>query len=684
MGAGRPEPDNGDARAGTLEAALELVGLCDRAGRIVYANPSAACTWGLAPGDVAGKSWRDLGLPEEIVRAIEGRRREVGQSARPAVEEVRVGPTGVERVYECLLAPVPSKRGVVESLLVTVRDVTEARRAEEAVRESERQYRLLAENSTDMISRHDPAGNYLYVSPACRALVGREPEEMIGRSPHAFIHPEDLPEVVHIHETMLATAGTYTVSFRARRQEGSYIWLETTARAVRDPETMDVVEIQCATRDITRRKQADQELRESRELLQAVLDNCPTVIYIKDDLGRYLLVNHRFEILFHISRRDMVGKTDSDVFPLDRAAAFRQNDRKVLEAGTALQFEEVAPQDDGLHTYLSVKFPLFDFDGEPYAVCGISTDITPRRRAEEQLRLQNVKLQEAAESERSARVALEHAESQLVQAEKLSSLGQIVAGVAHEVNNPLAFVSNNVAVFQRDVDQLRQVLRLYQTADDVLAEHSPATLEAVRAYADEVDLPYTLENLDRLTSRSREGLRRIQQIVKDLREFARLDDGDLQSADLNIGVTSTVNIIIGRAKKQGIELVADLKPLPRVTCYPAKINQVVMNLLSNAIDATPERGKVVVRTEPFPEGDGVVIVVTDTGRGIDPSVRDRIFDPFFTTKPIGQGTGLGLSISYGIVKAHGGKIEVESAPGKGARFTVRLPLSPPGAGSGGV
>jgi signal transduction histidine kinase len=250
--------------------------------------------------------------------------------------------------------------------------------------------------------------------------------------------------------------------------------------------------------------------------------------------------------------------------------------------------------------------------------------------------------------------------------------------VAHEVNNPLAFVSNNVAVLQRDVAALRDVLCLYRKADALLAEHAPDLLARVREIAERFDLDYILENLDRLTARSREGLRRIQQIVKDLRDFARLDDGDLQAVDLNVGIASTVNIIHGRAMKGGVAVTTDLRPIPQVTCYPGKINQVVMNLLANAVDACAPGGAVAVRTEVAPAADGVLIHVEDNGSGIPPDVRERIFDPFFTTKPVGQGTGLGLSICYGIIKDHGGTIDFESSPGQGTLFSVRLPVAPPG------
>jgi len=304
-----------------------------------------------------------------------------------------------------------------------------------------------------------------------------------------------------------------------------------------------------------------------------------------------------------------------------------------------------------------------------------------RRQAESLVREQNRRLEQAIQSERQAHSALKAAQSQLVQSEKLAGLGQMVAGVAHEINNPLAFVSNNAVVLQRDVKALCEVLALYRQAETSGHEDRAGILERCHELSERVDLDYTASNLPELLVRSRDGLKRIQQIVKDLRDFARLDESTVQEADLNAGIESTINIIRGHAKKKRVTIDTRLTPLPPLPCHPAKINQVVMNLLSNAIDASPDGATVTVAT--CRDGDAIHIDVIDRGSGIDPSIRDRIFDPFFTTKPPGHGTGLGLSISYGIVRDHGGRIDVDSQPGNGSRFTIRLPLTVTGEHSAG-
>jgi signal transduction histidine kinase len=291
-------------------------------------------------------------------------------------------------------------------------------------------------------------------------------------------------------------------------------------------------------------------------------------------------------------------------------------------------------------------------------------------------------LERLASSERQARVEIQKAheelkttQSQLVQEEKRAALSRLVAGVAHEINNPLAFVINNIAVLQRDVGELRDLLCLYREADETLREHRPEMFQRIRLFHDRIDLDYTLDHLDGMMVRAGEGLKRIQQIVKELRDFACLDEDDLKEADLNAGIRLVLHLLQNEADRKQVTLDEDLSPLPEVTCYPAEINQVVLNLVTNAIEVCPAGGNVTVRTCSSP--DGVEIRVSDTGPGVDRAIREKIFDPFFTTKPVGAGRGLGLSISHGIVAEHGGRIEVDSAPGHGAHFSVHLPVKPP-------
>lgn len=242
---------------------------------------------------------------------------------------------------------------------------------------------------------------------------------------------------------------------------------------------------------------------------------------------------------------------------------------------------------------------------------------------------------------------LGEAQAQLVQSEKMASLGQLVAGVAHELNNPIGFVHANLQLLD---EQVRKVT----TAD-------PGSPEAQRAR----------DAMTKLLARSREGTGRVKKIVEDLRTFSRVDHAELQEVDLHEGIERTLSLIEPRLK-EGITVERHYGDLPPVRCYAGQLNQVFMNLLMNAADAMPGGGTIGIRT--VRSDRGVRLEFSDTGPGIPPEIRSRVFDPFFTTKPVGKGTGLGLSISHGIVERHGGRISVESAVGHGTTFTIDLPL----------
>ncbi|WP_435009125.1 sensor histidine kinase [Tundrisphaera lichenicola] len=293
---------------------------------------------------------------------------------------------------------------------------------------------------------------------------------------------------------------------------------------------------------------------------------------------------------------------------------------------------------------------------------------------------------ELAEALRETRIAhealqkthleLKETQSRMIQQARLASLGQTAAGVAHEINNPLAFVTNNLVVLRREISGLHDILLLYQQAEQTMGEDRRDLFAKISEISDEVDLPFVLENLDSLLERTRGGLLRIQKIVADLRDFAHLEEAEFQEADLNAGIGTTVRLMRNLAEDRRVSLESRLSPIPRMTCFPTKLNLVVQNLITNAIEACPRGGRVLVETSEVDGGNE--IRVSDDGCGIAPENLDRIFDPFFTTKPIGKGTGLGLSMSYGIVKDHGGTIQCESSPGQGTRFTVHLPVAPPG------
>jgi signal transduction histidine kinase len=273
-------------------------------------------------------------------------------------------------------------------------------------------------------------------------------------------------------------------------------------------------------------------------------------------------------------------------------------------------------------------------------------------------------------------VERKRAEAALIQSEKLASLGQLAAGMAHEINNPIAYVTNNLAVLRRDMRAAMGVLDTYRAGRDSLAGVAPDLTAAAARMEQDIDLAYIQDNFLRDFDASLQGLQRVRDIVGNLRDFARLDEAEFKEADLNAALRSTVEIARHELKKKDIRLETSFEALPPVLCHPGKINQVLLNLLINAVQACQPGGMVALRTRTAPE-DTVEVEVEDNGCGISAAHMPHLFEPFFTTKPVGQGMGLGLSVSYGILRDHGGVIEVESTPGRGSLFRVRLPLQPP-------
>jgi signal transduction histidine kinase len=287
-----------------------------------------------------------------------------------------------------------------------------------------------------------------------------------------------------------------------------------------------------------------------------------------------------------------------------------------------------------------------------------------RRKAERELRRQKDELESALRQ-------LQEAQAHLVQSEKMASLGQLVAGVAHEINNPLAYVSNNVAVLDRDVRSLAALVVDYRS---VLGDSVP---ESIRLTEARIDLDYTLENLDRLLSSTKQGVQRVRKIVVGLRDFSRIDEADRKLVNPNDAVLTTLEMVHYHVRHKGIHLVVELGELPMIWCFPGKLNQVLLNIIMNAIQAVDAGATITVRSWSDPGKQEIHLAVSDNGPGIPDSIRGKIFDAFYTTKPQGLGTGLGLWITSNIVKEHQGRIELETAPDTGTTFTIVLPARSP-------
>jgi PAS domain S-box-containing protein len=401
------------------------------------------------------------------------------------------------------------------------------------------------------------------------------------------------------------------------------------------------------------------ERQRSALTLQRFIDHLPGTAYVKDVNSVTLMASHGFQTLLGMDPDTVTGKTTAELFPGEFGAKILADDQQVLKSGTTTVIEEAFNGRD----YESTKFVIDTSEGERQ-LGGMTLDITPRKVAERALATQMIALQELNKK-------LEDAQNQLLQSEKMASLGQLAAGIAHELNNPIGFVYSNLGTLETYLHDIFEIARVCEQAID--RSSAPADIAAIQALKQSKDFDFMRSDVFALMAESQDGLARVKKIVQDLKDFSRPGESEWQWANLHAGLDSTLNIV-GNELKYKCTVTKDYGELPLVHCLLAQLNQVFLNLLVNAGHAIVEKGGITLRTGR--QGDEVFVAISDTGAGIPPENIHRIFEPFFTTKPIGKGTGLGLSIVYGIVQKHHGRIDVASELGKGSTFTVWLPIDP--------
>jgi PAS domain S-box-containing protein len=446
---------------------------------------------------------------------------------------------------------------------------------------------------------------------------------------------------------------------------------------------------QSQQKEATDRQQVESELRTSQQLLQLVMDTLPEAIFWKDRNSIYLGCNRNFAEDAGIgSPENIVGKTDYDLaWKKEEADFFRECDRRViLSAHPELGIVEPQLQGDGKQAWLETnKAPLHDPNGKVVGILGTYQDITERKNAEIALQELNQKLELQTTELTSALAQLQQSQLQLVQREKMSALGNLVAGVAHEINNPVGFLAGNLQPAQEYTRDLLGLIDLYQTT-------FPNPGQEIEERCETIDLDYVCEDLPKLLSSMREGVKRIRSISTSLRTFSRADTESRVPFKLHEGLDSTLLILKHRLKadesRPEIEVVTHYHESFSIPCFPGQLNQVFMNLLANAIDALEEsnQGKTIqeiqsqpnritVGTELSPCQQWGIIRIQDNGVGMTEATQQKVFENLFTTKGVGKGTGLGMAIARQIiVEKHNGTIEINSSLGQGTEFVIKIPV----------
>ncbi len=505
-----------------------------------------------------------------------------------------------------------------------------------------------------------------FASENFKAIFGHQAKELVGDPDfwQRHLHPDDALKMADRFEKLLKS-GHQCVEYRFLHKDGSYRWIYDSARVIHDPLGAEPEVIGSLT-DISGHKRDEEALAHDRDLLQSLMDNLPDYIYFKDVSSRFIRINRAHAQHFNLRNpEEAIGKSDADYFtPLE--ARQKLTDEQVLMATgkPVLGLIEKVEKADGVHWFSSTKVPIYGADGKVTGLVGISRDITAEKQAE--LERQTIELQ-------------------LRQSQKLESIGQLAAGIAHEINTPTQYVGDNTRFLQDSFKQLEPLLKSH--AELVRAAKAGSLTPDLLARAEETlrdcDLDYLFAQIPAAINETLEGIGRVTKIVRAMKEFSHPGGKEKTAADINKAIESTATVARNEWKYVA-ELKLDLAPdLPFIPCYLGEFNQAVLNLIVNASHAIADvvkgqsntRGLITISTRR--DGDTVEIRVSDTGTGIPEQVRPHIFEPFFTTKGVGKGSGQGLSIVYGsIVKRHGGAVDFQTEMGRGTTFILRLPISP--------
>jgi len=570
-------------------------------------------------------------------------------------------------------------------------DETERIQAERRLQDQVKFIQNLVESIPSPVFYKDAQGRYQLCNSAFAKMMGVPREHIIGKTVEKLA-PEDLARDYRtIDRELLAQGGARQIETQVMIADGTLRDIILSKRSYRNEED-EIAGIVGVLVDITDRKLAENNLKASESEIRAIAESAQDAIIKIDGMGRITYWNHSAKTIFGYSAEEAIGKAVHDLIA---PARYHTKIRRALERfrtsgqgpGVGKLIEVTASAKDGREFSAELSIANVQMNDAWHAI-GIVRDITDRKQIEEKLlskhrKLKAIRADLEAQNIHLAKMhaELKQAQQQTVQQEKMASIGQLAAGVAHEINNPTGFVSSNLKSLQ---DYLEDIFRLLTAYGElrVLLEASPrpaadeaaARLAAIKRIESDIDLEFLMSDTIDLIRESREGTDRIKKIVIDLKDFAHPGQHERMTADINRNLESVLNIVWNELKYKAT-VHKDLGELPPVECYPQQLNQVFMNLLVNAGHAMETMGEIRIATRT--DGDHVEIAIQDTGCGIPEKNLKRIFDPFFTTKPVGKGTGLGLNVVYNIVKKHGGEINAVSQVGAGTTFTIRLPIELP-------
>lgn len=668
--------------------------------RCILANNSFAQAIGKTVEEIIGKSDLDLMIYEDIIveNSTENIRTLRKDDLAVLAGEIIHNPCdsavfadGSIHIFDTQKVPLRDTEGHIFAVLSFAHDITERHKSEAALRRSEARFRSLVANIPGVVYRWRCDFSASFISDAVYSLTGypatdfRLLSDRRGRTFASVIYSEDLAQVEATIRQGIENKQSYSLEYRLLAADGTIKWVCDKGSPVFD-EDGNVYCLDGVIFDISDRYYALEALQQKTSELEAVFRTLPDLYFRLNADGVILDYLSGDSSDLYIPAEDFLGKQMLDILPVNVAAQFKKAIIETIENTTSITLEYSLQISEEQQQYEARFLP---FNATQIII--ICRNITLRKQAESKLKDKNYELKQALKQ-------LGRTQSQLIQSEKMSGLGQLVAGIAHEINNPISFIYGNVAYASEYAENLFKLCCMYQ-------EHYPEPVSVIADLAEEIEIEFMKEDFPHLLNSIKIGAERIREIVLSLRNFSRLEESDIKRVDIHEGIDSALLILQHRLKENGrirnIEIVKEYGNLPPVQCYVGQLNQVFMNILSNAIDALgtvrnrklelsiPETERqnypnlpvscnashwILIRTEVL-ENNRIAIAISDNGPGMEESVKSRIFDPFFTTKPVGKGTGLGLSISYQIVvERHCGNLRCVSTPGGGTEFAIEIPI----------
>ncbi|MBD2299145.1 PAS domain S-box protein [Nostoc sp. FACHB-87] len=571
--------------------------------------------------------------------------------------------------------PVFDLNGQIISIISIVKDFTEVNNSIKAIRENEKKYQSILDAITDMVLVKGANSRIIWANKAFRDYYGMSASELKDLIDAPFNEADNTLQYIKDDAYVFETGNTLEIpEEKVTRYNGEVRLFHTIKSAIRN-EKGEIVMTVGVSRDESDRQQVEKE----KAKLLAILEAAPDFISTADLTGQVLYFNQAARRMLGLSETESFqGRNLSQNHPQwTNEIILNQGIPESIRCGNWVG-ETALLGADGKEIPLSQliiahKSP----DGQVEYLSTVARDISELKAVEECLR------QKAQDLEKTLK-ELQYTQAHLIQSEKMSSIGQLVAGVAHEINNPTSFIYSNIQPATEYIQNLLDLIGLYQ-------QHYPHPEKVIQDHINAIDLEFLIADLPRLLSSMKIGAERISQIVLSLRNFSRMDEAECKAVDIHSGIDSTLVILTHRLKAQhnrpAIAVIKEYGNLPLVECYPGHLNQVFMNILVNALDALEERDQKrslaqiqenpsSIRIQTFVSNTKHIIIrFIDNGPGIPENLLKRLFDPFFTTKPVGVGTGLGLSISYQIiVNKHKGKLTCLSTPEQGAEFQIEIPI----------